>query len=295
MRTLFKKIWGFITAPFRWIFKGINSIVNKSFLGDFLVEDPEDTPILDTIQKATDEPKDFLDSLLEHLNALRKHLFRAVAAIIITSIVSFIFITDIMEWLSQPIGGIEELQAIEVTESIGVVMRITFLSGFVIALPYICFEILRFVAPGISRKARLIGLLGIPFVGAFFAAGILFAYKFMLDPALDILLNFMEIQTIPRPNSYFRFVTSLMFWIGIAFEFPLVSYVLSSMGIITSGTLRDHWRLAFILLSILAAMITPTIDPINMMIVLLPLWSLYGLSIVMASIGHRRPPEVLPE
>jgi sec-independent protein translocase protein TatC len=174
-------------------------------------------------------------------------------------------------------------------------MRITFLSGFVIALPYICFEILRFLAPGISRKSRLIGLFGIPFVGVFFVAGLIFAYKFMLDPALEILLNFMEIQTIPRPNSYFRFVTSLMFWIGIAFEFPLVAFVLSSMGIITSKTLRDHWRLAFIILAILAAMITPTIDPINMMIVLLPLWSLYGLSILMASIGGRKLREPLPE
>lgn len=295
MRTFFQKVWTFITAPFRWVARGFISVLEKTFLGEFLAEDPEDTPILDTIQKATDKPTDFLNSLLEHLNALRKHLFRAVAVLIITSIVSFIFITDIMEWLSQPIGGIEELQAIEVTESIGVVMRITFLSGFVIALPYICFEILRFVAPGISRKARLTGLFGIPFVGIFFVAGLLFAYEFMLDPALDILLNFMDIHTIPRPNSYFRFVTSLMFWIGIAFEFPLISYVLSSMGIISSQTLRDHWRLAFILLSILAAMITPTIDPINMMIVLLPLWSLYGLSIIMASIGHRRPKEIPPE
>jgi sec-independent protein translocase protein TatC len=295
MPTLFKKIWTFITAPFRWIFRGIFSIVNKTFLGDFLAEDPEDTPILDTIQKATDDPMDFLDSLLEHLTALRKHLFRAVAVLILTSILSFIFITNIMEWLSKPIGGIEELQAIEVTESIGVVMRITFLSGFVIALPYLCFEILRFVAPGISRKARLIGLFGIPFVGVFFVAGLLFAYQFMLNPALKILLNFMGIQTLPRPNSYFRFVTSLMFWIGMAFEFPLVAYVLSSMGIITAQTLRDHWRLAFIILAILAAMITPTVDPINMMIVLLPLWLLYGLSIVMASIGHRKPKEPLPQ
>jgi sec-independent protein translocase protein TatC len=273
----------------------IKSILHKSFLGDFLVEDPEDTPILDTLQKATDEPKDFFNSILEHLNALRKHLFRAVAALIITSIVSFIFIKDIMEWLTRPVGGIEELQAIEVTESIGVVMRITFLCGFVIALPYICFELLRFVAPGISRKARLIGLFGIPFVGIFFVAGMLFAYKFMLNPALNILLHFMGITTIPRPKDYFQFVTSLMFWIGIAFEFPLVSYVLSSMGIITSQTLRDHWRIAFIILAVLAAIATPTVDPINMMIFLLPLWFLYGLSIVMASIAHRRSKETLPE
>lgn len=295
MQTLFQEIFSTITAPFKWFGRGFMKILNRTALGDFLAEDPEDTPILDTIQKATDEPRDFFDSLLEHLNDLRKHLFRAVFVLILTSIVSFIYVTEIMDWLSTPIGGIESLKAIEVTESIGVVMRITFLSGFVISLPYITFEILRFLAPGISRRARLIGLFGIPFVGIFFAAGLLFAYEFMLPAALPVLLNFMDIQTIPRPNSYFRFVTGLMFWIGVAFELPLLSFVLSSMGIITSKTLRDHWRLAFIILALLAAMITPTIDPINMMIVLLPLWSLYGLSILMASIGRRRHQAPSPE
>ena len=288
MQTPPRNLWTIITGPFRWFGIGVMNILKRTALGDFLAEDPEDTPILDTIQKATDEPKDFFDSLLEHISDLRKHLFRAVFVLILTSIVSFIFITEIMDWLSQPIGGIEELKAIEVTESIGVVMRVTFLSGFVIALPYISFEILRFLAPGISRRARMIGLFGIPFIGVFFIAGLLFAYEFMLGPALQVLLNFMDIQTIPRPNSYFRFVTGLMFWIGVAFEFPLVSFVLSSMGIISPKTLRDHWRLAFIVLALLAAMITPTIDPINMLIVLLPLWSLYGISILMASIGRRR-------
>jgi sec-independent protein translocase protein TatC len=295
MQKLFLGIWSLLTAPFRWLIKGVVTVLNKTFLRELLSEDPEDTPILDTIQKATDEPKGFFDSLLEHLHALRTHLVRAVFVLIIASVLSFVFITYIMDWLAQPIGGIEELKAIEVTESIGVVMRITFLSGFVIALPYICFEILLFIAPGISRKARLIGLFGIPFVAIFFAAGMLFAYIFMLPAALPVLLNFMDIQTIPRPTSYFRFVTGLMFWIGVAFEFPLISLVLSSMGIISSKTLRDHWRLAFILLAILAAMITPTIDPINMLIVLLPLWALYGLSILMAAIGKRKPKEALVE
>jgi sec-independent protein translocase protein TatC len=78
-----------------------------------------------------------------------------------------------------------------------------------------------------------------------------------------------------------------MFWIGIAFEFPLISFILSAMRILPARLLKDQWRLAFIILAILAAMITPTIDPINMMLVLLPLWSLYGLSIMMAYIAQR--------
>ncbi len=287
MRKILKGFVSIITAPFRWISKAVMFLINKTFLSEFLAEDPEETPILDTIQKATEKPKDFLESLLEHLSSLRKHLFRSIFALIIASALAFMYIEEIMAWLAQPIGGIGELQAIEVTEPVGVVMRITFLTGFAVSLPYISLEILRFIAPGISRKSRLLGLIGIPFVVFFFAGGLAFSYFVMLKPALDVLTNFMNIQTILRPASYFKFVTGLMFWIGIAFEFPLISFILSAMRILPARLLKDQWRLAFIILTILAAMITPTIDPINMMLVLLPLWSLYGLSIMMAYIAQQ--------
>ena len=158
MRNFFKLIWRILTAPFRWVFGGFIWLLERTPFGDFLVEDPEDTPILETIHKATEEPKDFLMALLEHLNALRKHLFRAMIGLAIATVIAFIYIKDILAWLAEPVGGIDQLQAIEVTEPIGVVMRVTIMTGFAIALPYISFEILRFIAPGISRRARLIGL-----------------------------------------------------------------------------------------------------------------------------------------
>jgi sec-independent protein translocase protein TatC len=289
MRNILKRIWLFLTAPFLWLFKGIEKLIRKSFLGVLLAEDPEDIPLLDTIQKVTEEPKVTFDSALEHITTLRKHLLRAVIFLILTSALSFVFIEEIMAWLTHPIGGIGELKAIEVTESIGVVMRITFISGFVISLPYISFEILLFVSSGLTRRERLIGMLGIPFVTIFFTVGAIFAYYFMLPAALSVLVDFMDIQTDLRPNSYFRFATGIMFWIGIGFEFPLVALVLSYMRVLSAKMLIDHWRLAFILLAILAAMITPTVDPYNMLVVLLPLWVLYGLSILMARIGSRKP------
>jgi sec-independent protein translocase protein TatC len=130
--------------------------------------------------------------------------------------------------------------------------------------------------------------MGLPFILVFFIAGAYFAYEIMLEPALNVLTTFMGIQSELRPASYFRFITGLMFWIGIAFELPLVAFVLSSMGILQPETLKNQWRLALILLTILAAMITPTIDPLNMMIVMVPLWALYGLSILMAYVARGR-------
>jgi sec-independent protein translocase protein TatC len=293
MRKVFRFIWQVLTAPFRligWIFKTIFGFFKLRYLRikNFFTEEPEDSPISEVLQTGFENPS----SILYHLNELRKHIFRSVFAFLIATIVAFIFVTPILDWISAPVGGIQKLQAIEVTESIGVVMRVALLSGFTVSLPYIIFELMIFAAPGLSRRARVIGIFSIPLVILFFVGGMLFAYYFMLDPALEVLLNFMGIPTLPRPSSYIRFVTTLMFWIGASFEFPLVAYVLAAMRILKPNVLRDNWRIAVILIAILAAMITPTVDPINMMIVMLPLLILYGVGVLMAYLawaGRRRP------
>ena len=121
-----------------------------------------------------------------------------------------------------------------------------------------------------------------------------FTYFVMLEPALDVMLNFMGIQTLATPSSYIRFVTGLMFWIGVSFEFPLISYVLAAMRVLKPEALRNNWRIAVIAIAILSAMITPTVDWFNMVIVMLPLLILYGLGIVMAYIawgGRKQDPE----
>ncbi len=287
MASFFAKIWHVLTAPFRWIGGLIKKLLMASPLGEFLSDEPEDVPILDTISKATDDPKGFFESLVLHLDALRKHLLRSVIALLITTAASFYFVPDLLEYLTKPIGGIEMMQAIEVTEPIGVVMRVSLMAGFTLALPYISFEILRFVAPGISKRARWIGLLGLPLVFIFFIAGMAFSFYFVLPAALPVLLNFMGIPTLPRPASYLKFVTGLLFWLGISFELPLVTFLLAAMGILPARVLREQWRAVIVVLTIFAAMITPTVDPINMMIVLLPLLFLYILSIFTASIGQR--------
>jgi sec-independent protein translocase protein TatC len=285
IRRALRGLWRLLTAPFRWAGRGLLWLLKRSPLREFFEPEPEDTPILETIGRAAEQPGDFLGGLIVHLDALRLHLLRAALALALTTGLAFAFTERILDWLAAPIGGIQSLQAIEVTEPIGVVMRVAVLVGFTLALPYIAFELLRFIAPGISRRARWLGLFAIPFVALFFVGGMAFAYRYMLPAALPVLLNFMGIATLPRPASYITFVTGLMFWIGVFFEFPVLAYVLSAMGILPAHALRQHWRLAFILLTILAAAITPTIDPVNMMIVLLPLWTLYGISILMAGLG----------
>jgi sec-independent protein translocase protein TatC len=252
-------------------------------ISNFLNEEPEDEPLPDTFTKTMENPA----GLLEHLDALRKHLLRAALFLIATTSLSFAFATQIIDLLAQPIGGIGALQAIDVTEPLGVFMRVSLLSGFALALPYIALELWLFAAPGLHKKERIFGLVAIPLVIVFFLGGMLFAYFFMLPTALPFLLNFMEIPTIPRPSSYIGFVTSLLFYIGLAFEFPLLIYVLATLGFVNSRFLRQQWRLAMVIIAVVAAMITPTIDPFSMMIVMAPLIILYFMSIGMAALAQR--------
>ena len=289
MKSFFSTIWQVITYPVRVSYTIIKTILTPFFrlfrgLREFFGEEPEDVPIGDSIQRAAENPMD----ILVHLDALRRHLLRSVIVLAIACAVAFTFVTPILDFMAQPIGGIQELQAIEVTEPVGVVMRVTLLTGFSIAIPYISLELLLFAAPGLSRKARFIGLLAIPLVFIFFMSGMAFAYYFILPSALPFLLNFKNIQTLATPSSYLGFVIALLFWIGIAFESPLLSFVLSAMGILRAEMLRNQWRIALVLMAIFAAAVTPTVDPINMMLVFVPLVVLYAVSIVMAYVAQGR-------
>ncbi len=282
MRRLLANIWRWITAPFRYI----AGLIGRLFSGPrrFFTEEPEDTPLGETVQKAIANPSD----VMAHLAALRGHLMRATLALIIVSFIMFEFSGQLLDWLAKPIGGLQGLQAIEITEPIGVVMRVTVLSAFAITLPYIVFELLLFIAPGLSRRARLTGFLAIPLVFILFVAGMLFTYYYLLPPAVKFLINFANIPTVVRPSSYIGFTTGLMFWVGIAFEFPLLSYVLSAMGLLPARWLGQNWRIAVVALAVLAAAITPTVDPINMLLVWMPLVVLYFLSVATASLAQRQ-------
>ena len=278
-----------LTAPFRlilWPFRQIGRL--GKYINRFLTENPEDTPLGDAFQNAVENPI----GILEHLNALRKNLMRAVIALAITTAISFTFVQQILEWLAGPLpGGIANLRSIDPTETVGTVMRVALLAGFAIAFPYIAFEIWLFIAPGVSAKTRRVGLLAIPITTLFFLGGMAFSYYIMLPVALTFLFGFMNIQTNPRPATYFPFVASLMFWIGVLFEFPLVVYILASLKLVNSKMLLKQWRIAVVAIAIISAVITPTTDPVNMALVMGPMVVLYVLSIGLAFLARRNEPQ----
>jgi sec-independent protein translocase protein TatC len=227
MQKFLKGLWRVISYPFRilyWIIASPVRLINKT--NKFLNEELDDRPLPDALAASIQTPS----ALLEHVDALRKHLLRMLIGLVISIAICFFFTKSMVDFLAQPVGGIGTLKAIDVTESVGVFMRIALFSGIALASPYLAFELWLFAAPGLKPSARKLGLIGIPLSAILLITGMLFAYYFMLPTALPFLLNFMGVETIPRPSSYINFVSGLMLWIGIAFEFPLVIFVLSLMG-----------------------------------------------------------------
>lgn len=277
MRKLGATLKRLITAPFRVLLSPFRRFRR------WLSHEPDETSTAEAIGRAFNEPA----LLIEHLAALRGHLIRSVVVFLLATVAAFSFASSVVDWMAKPIGGIEALQAIEVTESVSAFMRVSLLCGAVIAFPYIAIELFSFINPGLTRRERTVVLVAVPFSLLLLLIGMAFAYYVMLPAALPFLLNFMGITTIPRPANYLRFVTGTMFWMGVAFQTPLVMYILAMIGLVTAGALRRGWRFAIVGIALLSAAITPTVDPINMGLVMGPMIVLFFLSIGMASLAER--------
>jgi sec-independent protein translocase protein TatC len=282
-------IGNLLAAPFRFLGRVFGRIgAAGRGLGDFFNAEVEDEPLGDTIEKVVADPW----GVLPHLAALRGHLLRAVLFLALATSLSFSLANPILEFLARPLpNGLDSIQAIDITEPISVLMRIALLSGFAIALPYIAFELVLFIAPGLKPRARrFLIFIAIPISTLLFLGGMAFAYYGMLPAAVPFLLGILDFQTNIRASSYVRFVTGVMFWLGVVFQMPLVIYVIARLGFIKARVLADQWRLAIILIAILAAAITPTIDPVNMALVMGPLILLYFVSVGLAFFAQRGRP-----
>jgi sec-independent protein translocase protein TatC len=190
-----------------------------------------------------------------------------------------------MNYLATPIGGLTNLQAIEVTEEIGVYMRVALTSGIVISLPFTAFGFWRFAATGLKVREKKFSLLAIPAATILFIGGVAFTHLVLIPAALPFLGGFTEIAQFWTAKEYFGFITGLMLWIGLFFEFPLVIFVLAYIGFVQPRVLAQQWRLAVVIIAVIAAAVTPTVDPVNMSLVMLPMILLYFVSVVLSYIA----------
>ena len=224
--------------------------------------------------------------LMEHLKEFRTRLIRAFIALFITTAISFVFTEKVFVWLLQPLGDVT-VQALKPTESLGNYMKVALLCGVVLAMPVIVYQVARFIAPGLTKKEKRYLFVLVPGATLCFLTGAAFARYVMLPAALPWLGSFMAdlIEQNWAIGEYLSFVTSLLLWIGLAFELPLFVYFLAKAGVIDAQTLSKNRKYALVAIAVLAAVITPTVDPLNMALVMGPLIVLYELGVILARIA----------
>jgi len=225
--------------------------------------------------------------LLTHLEELRKRVFGAFAAVLITTLISFAIAGPLIDFFAAPLGGRQALVSIEVTENMAIFMRVSLLSGLVLGMPFVVYQVLRFISPGLKTSERTWLIVGVPAASLLFLGGVAFTWFILIPTAVPFLVSFLDIPTEVRPQNYFQFITSLMFWIGLFFEMPLVVFLLAKLKMVTAKQLLKGWRYAVVGMAVVAGGVTPTVDPVNMGLVMLPLAVLYIVSIVLAAIARR--------
>jgi sec-independent protein translocase protein TatC len=233
--------------------------------------------------------KDKNMSFLEHFGELRGRLLRVFAAVAVGMGICLYFTPRILKLLLLPYGSV--LKVIGPTEGISNYLRIGLVGGAALAMPWILVEAWGFVSPALKpREKRYVGLL-VPLALAMFLGGIAFAWFVLIPAAIGFLSTFtLDVFKVEwTSENYIPFVTSLIFWIGVCFELPLVMFFLAKIRVVSARWLLKGWRYAVVLIAAAAAVITPTVDPFNLMLVALPLVALYFFGILLAFFARRGP------
>ena len=236
-------------------------------------------------QMADDLDQTALMTFWEHVEELRKRLLIGLAALMLATAASFLFADQVIYLLAEPVGSIDTLQSIEVTENVAVFMRVSLLCGLIISMPIILYEMLIFILPALKKNEKKWLYTAIFFGTLLFLMGAAFAYFIMLPASVGFLLEFLAVETKPRLSSYIDFITNLIFWLGVGFQFPIIVFALAKLNVVKPSTLAKGWRYSLVVIAILAAAITPTVDPVNMLLLMAPLFMLYLLSVLFAYIA----------
>jgi sec-independent protein translocase protein TatC len=235
-------------------------------------------------------------SLLDHFKELRKRLIRSVLALVVTVIISFFFWRWIFYILTYPTHG-ATLYAFEMTETFGITMKVCLGAGLIIAMPYITYQAIMFIRPALTDREKRYLYIVMPWVTVMFLGGVVFGYFILVPPAVRFLMSWGSdiVKVQVGIDNYISVVTRLLLIIGLVFELPVVSTFLARIGIIKPEWLASKRKIAIVIAFVLAAIITPTFDPVNQSLVAVPLVVLYEMSIWLAKLVYRRKEAMVTE
>lgn len=234
-------------------------------------------------------------SFWDHLEALRGTLFRSVLSVVLLSVIFLCIPKPLFQavlWPTQAnfplyrLPGVDfsmSLVNIELSAQFFTYMKVAVLCGVVLAFPFIIWEIWKFIAPALYEKERQAVRKAFFLSSGLFYVGVAVGYFVVLPVCLMFFVNFSISDAIVNTislSSYMSLFTSMVFLIGLLFEFPAVVLVLSSLGVLNRSMLRKGRKFAFVVVMILAALITPS-DPFSMFVLAVPLYGLYEFSILL--------------
>jgi len=242
-------------------------------------------------------------SLMDHLTELRDRIIKIVLAVVIGMAISFLLYDQIFDFLLDPYlkncppNSVSDckLLALDPLEGFGVRMKLATYGGIFIAMPVILWQLWRFITPGLYAHEKRYA---IPFMVSaltLFLTGAGIAY-YTLPQALNFLQDIGgdNIATAYAPSKYFTLISYMMLAFGIGFEFPIVLVFAQMMGVITPGQLRHVRRYAIVGICVLVAVITPSGDPISMLMLAVPMCLFYEVSIIIGRMLERRKRAAAP-
>jgi sec-independent protein translocase protein TatC len=238
---------------------------------------PEDDDYLDEV------PDDVEMSLFDHLEELRLRIFYALIAVVLGVILCFVFVNPIVQLLEVPAQGVKFLQ-LAPGEYFFVSLKVAGYSGIVVSSPFILYQIMQFVLPGLTRRERR--LLAPVVLGStvLFIAGLFFAYYALIPAALNFFVSYGEgvVEQLWSIERYFEFVLLLLFSTGLAFQIPIIQLLLGALGIVSSKQMVSGWRFVILAAAVLGAVLTPSTDPVTQSLLAGAVLSLYfgGIGLV---------------
>jgi len=225
-------------------------------------------------------------TIIQHLEELRDRLIKSAIAVAVTTLLSFVFARQFLQLLIVPMGETPPVSS-SPTTNIVVFTKVALISGVALAMPVLVYQLIGFLAPGLTGREKRYLYLILPGATLSFVAGIAFAYFVMLPTAIPFLKGFLG--DIVQPNwfvdKYVSFITSLLLGVGLSFETPLLIFFLAKLGIVTPAVLSRNRKYAVLVIAVLSAVITPTPDPFNMILVMMPLIILYEIGILLAKLA----------
>ena len=254
------------------------------------------SPKTDTLASQSEVPnrEDFLDetpgevemSIFDHLEELRMRIFYSLIVVIVAVVGCFAFVDRIVQLLELPAQGAKFLQ-LSPGEYFFVSLKVAGYSGLLTASPFILYQIIMFVLPGLTRRERRLMAPIVLGSSILFFVGLFFAYIALIPAALNFFISYGEdvVEQLWSIDRYFEFVLLLLFSTGLAFQVPVVQFLLALLGIVSSNTMLKGWRYILLGAAILGAVLTPSTDPITQSLLAGAVLSLYfgGIGLVRLS------------